>query len=211
MATNSNIFFGKAFKTPEFRLSYPHFFAVDPYTVKPGKAGKYNCVMVMPPEAMKEIRKQLKLAAEGKWGPDRAKWPASLRKIDLATYCSPNAKDGWPIRDGDDSEKDGYAGMQYVKAGSSKKPEIVDIKLQPILDINEAHAGVVCRALVQAYAYEGDSAGVTLALEKVLVVRDDGTNWGGGGGTMSAADAFSEFMDDGSDDAGNYATGTDDL
>ena len=64
MARKKN-FYGKSFVTGEFRLSFPHLFAVDPYTDKPGKTPKYNLTMVMTPENMREVRAQLKAAAEG--------------------------------------------------------------------------------------------------------------------------------------------------
>lgn len=206
-------YYGPSFVCPEFRLSFPHLFQPEAF----GQSEpKYSIQMVMTPENMRVIRKQLKDAAIGKWGPDVKKWPATLRKIDFMADCSANGKDGWPVRDGDDhaDQRDGYAGMQYVKASSKKAPGVVDAKRQPILDAETAHAGVICRARLQAWAWERpDGAGVSLSLEHVLVARDDGTNWGGGS-RVRAEDAFAEVIDeydDGADNPANYDTASNDL
>lgn len=206
----SKNFYGKSFVTAEFRMSFPHLFKADAFNAN--QTAKFSVVMVMPSKGMALVRKELEAAAEGKWGPDRKKWPANVRKMDFATYCSPNAKDGFPVRCGDDVEYEGYEGMEYVKASTTKAPGVVGLDRQPILDEAEAHAGVIARARIQAFAYERpDGSGVALSLEHVLIVKDDGTNWGGGS-RVRAEDAFGDFTSpDGSEDRGNYATGTDDL
>ena len=200
--------YGTSFVTEEFRLAFAKLFEPEAF----GKGTpKYAATMVMDAKAMKQVRKELIAVAKAKWGPDTKKWPLTLRKNDLMEYCSPNAKDGWPIRCGDDTEYEGFEGKYFVKASSTRAPGVVNTKRQPIIDAEEIHSGCICRARVTAYAFEGESDGVTLQLEHILLVKDDGTNWGSGS-RVKAEDAFDGFTDNsGEDDPSNYqSTGTDD-
>jgi hypothetical protein len=105
-------------------------------------------------------------------------------------------KDGWPIREGDAVEWDGFGGNVFVRAASQYMPGLVDAKLQPIIDKQAVFGGLICRAQVNAYAYDtAGNKGVTLGLNNLQILKDDGTTFSG---KTKAEDAFESFGEGGS-------------
>lgn len=194
MATESII-------TSAFRLAFPEVF--EPKANESGKE-KYSITMLfpkdgsnlipsMPGNGIMDIRKLALAAIKDKWGEDKSKWPAGLRG-DLKTYVSATGKDGWPVRDGDEVEWDGFHGMFFVRASSQFQPGLVDAKLRAIIDRGAIYGGLICRAQVNAYAYEmSGNRGVTFGLNNLQVLKDDGTMFSG---KAKAESVFSAFGDD---------------
>lgn len=199
--------------TGAFRLAFPEVW-VPKAAVKGGKE-KFSITMLfpkdgsslipnMPGNSVMEIRKLLFLAAQEKWGEDRNKWPSSLKKLDFKAYVSPNGKDGWPIRDGDTEEWDGFAEHLFMKAGSQFQPGIVDNKLNAIIDKQAVYGGLICRAQVNAFGYDSaGNQGVSIGLQNLQILKDDGTMFGG---RQNPADVFDKFGDAG----GGESAGDDD-
>ena len=191
--------------TGNFRISYPTLFKPRPRSAQtPDKLG-FQSTMVFDADdpAVMEIRKLIKAAIVGQWSEDKAKWPATLRAIDMKTYVSLTGKDGWPIRDG--ATNNAGAGMVTIKASSTEAypPMVVDQRKQEILDESAIRAGMICRAVVCAWAYDRpDSKGVSLTLKIVQLVKDDGVRYGGAD-NRQAMDMLSA-IEDGSDDPNNY-------
>lgn len=192
-----------------FRLAFPEVFK--PKAAQEGGNAKYSVTMLFPKDnsplipslngalALMAIRKLLFDAVKEKWGEDKSKWPASIRAIDFKTYVSPNGKDGWPLRDGDLVEWDGFGGMFFIRASSQFQPGLVNAKLQPVLDPTEVYGGLICRAQINAYAYDTNgNRGVTLGLNNLQILKDDGTIFGG---KQNAADVFDAFGEAGGKDA----------
>ena len=174
-----------------------------------GSKKKYSIVMLFDKdtgaEGIMEIRKALFEAAKAKWGDDRAKWPLNMRGMDFKTHVSIEGKDGFPIRDGDTVTWDGFAGCWFVKASTNgegpkaRPPFLVDAKRVVMLDRSPLESGMICRARVSASAYEGSMAkGVTLYLEGVQILKDDGVRFSG---RVRAEEAFDEWEDA---DAGGF-------
>jgi hypothetical protein len=202
--------------TVPFRLAFPEVFTAKA-SVEGGKA-KFSVTMLypkdgsalipsMPGDGILELRKLALAAIKEKWGEDKTKWPASIKAIDLKTYVSPNGKDGWPIRDGNLVEWDGFAGQLFVRASSQFQPGIVDQKLQPIIDKSAVYGGLICRAQVNAFAYDNaGNRGVSFGLNNLQVLKDDGVVFGG---KQNAAEVFDAFAASG-DLASGGSTGPDD-
>ena len=194
--------------TAPFRLAFPEVFEAKASTE--GGRPKYSITMIfptngqklipsLPGEGIMDLRKLLFEAVKEKWGEDKAKWPPSLRALDFKNYVSATGKDGWPIRDGNTVEWDGFSEGLFARASSQFQPGLVDNKLQPILDRSRVFGGLICRAQINAYAFDTNgNRGVTFGLNNLQVLKDDGVIFGG----REAADkVFGSFADGGSTEA----------
>lgn len=186
--------------TGPFRLAFPEVFA--PKAAQEGGKEKFSITMLFPKDgaslipsiagaSIMELRKLALAAVKEKWGEDKAKWPAHLRTLDFKTYCSPTGKDGWPFRDGDTVEWDGFEGMLFVRASSQFRPGLVDAKLGPVIAQDAVFGGLICRAQVNAYAYDvSGNRGVTFGLNNLQILKDDGTVFTGRANPADVFDAF---------------------
>ena len=97
--------------------------------------------------------------------------------------------------------------MLFARASSQYQPGMVDQKLQAIIAKDAVYGGLICRAQVNAYAYDTNgNKGVTFGLNNLQILKDDGTTFsskadpagvfdafgsaGGGGAIDNAADPF---------------------
>lgn len=192
----------EAIITAPFRLAFPEVF--EPKAGAEGGKEKYSITMLfpadgealipsMPGNGLVEIRKLALAAIKEKFGEDKTKWPAALKNIDPKTYISATGKDGWPLRDGNLVEWQGFEGNVFVRASSQFQPGLVDAKLKGIIDRGAVFGGLICRAQINAYAYDvSGNKGVTFGLSNLQILKDDGTVFAG---KSNAADAFSAFTD----------------
>ena len=189
--------------TAPFRLAFPAVFV--PKAAVQGGKEKYSILMLFPKdgsvllpaegtsasEAILAIRKLARDAIVEKWGADKAKWPSNLRNLNLKEHLSTNGKDGWPLVDGDCADFEGAAGHVLVRAKSLYKPGLVNGACQPIINQEEVFGGLICRAQVNAFAYDSaGNKGVSLGLNNLQVLHDDGTSFSG---RQAAADVFDAF------------------
>lgn len=200
--------------TLPFRLAFPEVFK--PKAFQEGQPAKYSVTMLypkdgsllipsMPGNGIMQLRKLAFDAAVAKWGEDRAKWPVAIRALDFKTYVSPNGKDGWPIRDGDMVEWDGFGGMLFVRASSKYPPAVYDRNVHLVTDEEDVCGGRICVAQINAYAYDdARNKGVTFGLNGLQILKDDGVVYGYRANVEGAFNAF----DDG--ESAFDATGTDD-
>ena len=195
--------------TGNFRISYPSLFTpryrVAHTVAVPNPPKGFQATMIFDANdpAVLEIRKLLKAAIVGQWSEDKAKWPATLRAINMKTYASLTGKDGWPIRDG--STVSSGPGTVSIKASSTEAypPMVVDQRKQELLTEDSIRPGMICRAVVCAWAYDrADSKGVSLTLKVVQLVKDDGVRFGGADNSQAAA--MLGTVEDGSDNPNNY-------
>lgn len=79
-----------------------------------------------------------------------------------------------PLRDGDtEREDEAYADSYFVNANSTTPPQIVDSKVQPILDRNEVYSGVYARVSITFYAFNSNgNRGIACGLGNIQKVRD---------------------------------------
>jgi hypothetical protein len=195
MATDSII-------TAAFRLAFPEVFTAK---AAPGSdKAKFSVTMLFPKDGsslipslpgkgLMELRRLALAAVKEKWGEDKEKWPPFFKSLDFKTYVSPLGKDGWPIRDGDLVEWDGFAGNYFIRAASQFQPGIIDSKKADIIDKQAVHGGLICRAQVNAYAYDtAGNKGVTLGLNNLQILKDDGVVFGGKQAASKVFDSYGE-------------------
>ena len=129
-----------------------------------GSDEKYSVSCIIPKSdkaTLAKIHKAIEAAKEDgksrKWG---GKIPANLKL---------------PLRDGDVERADdeAYADAMYVNANSKDAPQIVDRKVQPILDAMECGSGDYCNVSVNFYAFNANgNRGVAAGLGNIQFVKD---------------------------------------
>lgn len=79
-----------------------------------------------------------------------------------------------PLRDGDtEREDEAYKDSFFVNANSTTPPQIVDSKVQPILNRNEVYSGVYARVSITFYAFNSNgNRGIACGLGNIQKVRD---------------------------------------
>lgn len=100
-----------------------------------------------------------------------------------------------PLRDGDiERDDDVYKGHYFLNASSKEAPQIVDRRVQPILDQSEVYSGCYARVSLNFYAFNSNgNKGVACGLGNIQKIKD-GQHLGG---RTSANDDFvSEDADD---------------
>lgn len=183
------------------RLSYP---ALD--KARPGMTGgedkfSSNFIIEKSDAANIKVLRENLIAALGEKFPDRAKLPAILRNNDLKTYLSPDGKAGWPLRDGDFMDKDGYEGTVFIRAANKMAPFTIDENNHAVSP-KTFYAGCFVDAALEAYAWENATSGT-----KGVSVTLHGVKFAGDGESFGAAPVSSaEFFGGGddSDDPFNY-------
>ena len=158
------------------RLSFPAL--AEPKPDMNGNNPKFSAVFLISKsdkETLKKLRNIMKDALAKKFT-DRTKMPAVLRNANLDEYVSMNGKEGWPLRDGDMTDRDGYAGHVFIKASSRVKPFTIDMNRE-YMDASQFYAGCYVNAAVESWAYDNTAKGVSLTLCGVQFV-DDGDAFG---------------------------------
>lgn len=99
-----------------------------------------------------------------------------------------------PLRDGDlERDDEAYKDSFFVNANSTTPPQIVDTKVQPILDRNEVYSGVYARVSVTFYAFNSNgNKGIACGLGNIQKVRDGEPL----GGRSNAIDDFTTLDDE---------------
>lgn len=142
------------------RFSYAHVWEPDSVN---GSEPKYSvsCIIGKSDKGtISRIQKAVELAKEegkGKWG---GKIPANLKM---------------PLRDGDIDrpEDEAYADSMFLNANSKQAPQIVDKKVQPILDQTEVYSGCYGNVSITFYAYNSNgNKGIAAGLGNIQKLRD---------------------------------------
>lgn len=99
-----------------------------------------------------------------------------------------------PLRNGDSERDDeAYKDSFFVNANSTTAPQIVDTRVQPILDRNEVYSGVYARVSITFYAFNSNgNKGIACGLGNIQKVRDGEPL----GGRSNAADDFTMLEDE---------------
>ena len=121
--------------------------------------------------AIKAAIEQAKKDSVSKWG---GKVPANLKL---------------PLRDGDIDRPDdeAYAGCYFFNANSRQAPQVVDSKVQPILDQSEVYSGCYGKISVTFYGYNSNgNRGIAAGLGNIQKLKDGESL----SGRTSAADDF---------------------
>ncbi len=128
-------------------------------------------------EAIKAAIEQAKKDSATKWG---GKIPGNLKT---------------PLRDGDIERPDdeAYKGCYFFNANSRQAPQVVDGKVQPILDQSEVYSGCYGRISVTFYGYNSNgNRGIAAGLGNIQKLKDGEPL----GGRAKATDDFSTVADD---------------
>ena len=156
------------------RFSYLHCW--EPDSVNGGDP-KYSVSAIIPKSdtktvnAIKAAIEQAKKDSVSKWG---GKIPANLKL---------------PLRDGDIDRPDdeAYAGCYFFNANSRQAPQVVDSKVQHILDQSEVYSGCYGKISVTFYGYNSNgNRGIAAGLGNIQKLKDGESL----GGRTSAADDF---------------------
>lgn len=156
------------------RFSYLHCW--EPDSVNGGDP-KYSVSAIIPKSdtktvnAIKAAIEQAKKDSVSKWG---GKVPANLKL---------------PLRDGDIDRPDdeAYAGCYFFNANSRQAPQVVDSKVQPIIDQSEVYSGCYGKISVTFYGYNSNgNRGIAAGLGNIQKLKDGESL----GGRTSAADDF---------------------
>ena len=151
---------GTKVTTGKCRLSYAHLF--EPHAIE-GNDPKYSVSVLIPKtdtetlKAIKEAVAEAKELGKGKFG---GKVPANLKT---------------PLRDGDDERPDdeAYVGCYFLNASSKNKPGVVDLSVQPVLDVTEVYSGCYGRLTLNFYAYSASgNKGIAAGLGNVQKLAD---------------------------------------
>lgn len=156
------------------RFSYLHCW--EPDSVNGGDP-KYSVSAIIPKSDTKTINaikaavEQAKKDSVSKWG---GKIPANLKL---------------PLRDGDLDRPDdeAYANSYFFNANSRQAPQVVDARVQPILDQSEVYSGCYGKISVTFYGYNSNgNRGIAAGLGNIQKLKDGESL----GGRSSAADDF---------------------
>lgn len=162
------------------RFSYLHCW--EPDSVNGGDP-KYSVSAIIPKSDTKTINaikaavEQAKKDSVSKWG---GKIPANLKL---------------PLRDGDIDRPDdeAYANSYFFNANSRQAPQVVDARVQPILDQSEVYSGCYGKISVTFYGYNSNgNRGIAAGLGNIQKLRDGDSL----GGRSSAADDFQTEEDE---------------
>ena len=163
------------------RLSYFHGW--DPVSIN-GGAEKYSTAVLIPKSDKKTIdaiEKAIDAAIEEGIAKFGGKKP-NKAAIKL------------PLRDGDIERDDvAYKGHYFINANSTNPPQIVDQRVQPILERSQVYSGCYARVSINFYAFNSNgNKGVAAGLGNIQFVREGEPL----GGKTSASDEFETLVDD---------------
>ena len=148
---------------------------------------KYSVSCLIPKSDKKTIARIQKAVEAAKEDGKTRKWSGKI---------PPNLK--LPLRDGDIDRPDdeNYEDCYFLNASSKDAPQVVDRKVNPVLDPMMVYSGCYCNVSVNFYAFNANgNRGVAAGLGNIQFVRD-GERLSG----KASADAdFDALEDDGED------------
>ena len=157
------------------RISFANIF--EPKSIN-GSEAKYSVSCLIPKDDKKTLLAIHKAVEAAKEDGKVRKWGGKL---------PPNLK--LPLRDGDIDRPDdeAYAGCYFFNANSRQAPQVVDSKVQPILDQSEVYSGCYGKISVTFYGYNSNgNRGIAAGLGNIQKLKDGESL----GGRTSAADDF---------------------
>lgn len=166
------------------RFSYLHCW--EPRSIEGGEP-KYSVSAIIP-KSDKATVKKIKEAIEKVKKEDTAVWGGKVPN-NLKT----------PLRDGDEERPDDetYANSYFFNANSKQKPQVVDNKVEPILDQSEVYSGCYGNISVNFYAYSANgNKGIAAGLGNIQKLKDGESL----GGRTTAAEDFDEIETDDDED-----------
>lgn len=145
--------------TGKVRLSYVNVFT--PTAMNDNDEPKYNlCILISKDDTatLDKIKKAI----------EAAKIEGKAKLADKNGRIPNNIK--LPLRDGDEDRPDEPAceGMFFINCSSKRKPGIVDLDLNPILDQEELYSGCYGRVSINFYAFNTNgNKGIAVGLNNI--------------------------------------------
>lgn len=171
--------------TGPVRLSYANIW--EPKSIN-GSDEKYSVSLVIPKSDKATVDK-IKAAIQAAYEDGESKLKGNGKSV-------PSLKNlKTPLRDGDEERPDDevYKDCYFVNANSKSAPQIVDQRVQPILDQNEVYSGCYARVSITFYAFNSNgNKGIACGLGNIQKVRDGEPL----GGHSNAEDDFETLEDD---------------
>ncbi len=160
-------------------------FIWEPRAEDDDKVPKYSVSFLVPKSDVKTLTK-LKAAINA---------AAQLGQVDKWNGKLPDPLKH-PLRDGDkeaDEKGEEYRGHYFFNANSTRKPRIVDLQIQDIIDQDEVYSGCKCRISCNFYAFNTNgNKGVACGLNHIQKVEDGDPL---GGSRSKAEDDFADCDD----------------
>jgi hypothetical protein len=147
-------------KLKNVRLSYANLF--EPRENQSGQL-RYGTAVIIPKShpQIDELAAAVTTAGEEKFG---KKWAIMFKKTDPIHDADADGK-----ADEDENYKDCY----YINTSSKRKPQVVDRKVQPILDESEIWSGCMVNLSIAVFPFEvPENKGVSFGLNNVQLVKE---------------------------------------
>lgn len=160
------------------RLSFPYLFEAR----ETENGERYMTSLLLPPDYnLKPILAALNAAAVAGFGKDRAKWPKGMRKPEDV------------IREAaEKSQFEGYEeGWHFIGANATQQPGIVNGMREDVSDPRQVYPGRWAKISCNAFWYKNKTAGVSLGLNNVQLLKNDNTF-----GRTSAKNDFDDEVED---------------
>ena len=80
-----------------------------------------------------------------------------------------------PIHDGDEERAgdEAYAGMLFINASNSVRPELVDRNVEEITDRSRVYSGCYCNVMLDMYPFKSETAsGIAAELGNIQLVKE---------------------------------------
>ena len=162
------------------RFSYLHCW--EPVIVK--DSGPRYSVSAIIPKSDTATLNAIKAAIEVAKNESLSKWGGKI---------PPNLK--LPLRDGDIDRPDdeAYAGCYFLNANSRQQPQVVDSRVQPILNQSDVYSGCYGKISVTFYGYNTNgNRGIAAGLGNIQKLRDGESL----GGRVNASEEFESVEDE---------------
>lgn len=160
------------------RISYAHIW--EPTPEKEGFTSKYSVACLIDSSDVATINKIQKAI-------EAAKIEGKSKLANAKGIVPANIKTPLRDADADGIEDEAYAGKMFINASSNNKPQIVNGRVEPILDQSEVYSGCYCNVSVNFYAFNvGPNKGIAAGLGNIQKIKD-GERLAGG---ASAEDDF---------------------
>lgn len=162
------------------RFSFLHCWEPDSVN---GSEPKYSVSAIIPKSDTATVN-GIKAAIEVAKKESASKWGGKI---------PPNLK--LPLRDGDIDrpEDEAYAGCYFLNANSRQAPQVVDSRVEPIVDQSEVYSGCYGKISVNFYGYNTNgNRGIAAGLGNIQKLKDGESL----GGRAKASEEFDTVQDE---------------
>mgnify|MGYP001203911053 CR=1 FL=1 len=162
------------------RFSFLHCWEPDSVN---GSEPKYSVSAIIPKSDTATVN-AIKAAIEVAKKESASKWGGKV---------PPNLK--LPLRDGDIDrpEDEAYAGCYFLNANSRQAPQVVNSRVEPVLDQSEVYSGCYGKISVNFYGYNSNgNRGIAAGLGNIQKLRDGESL----GGRAKASEEFDTVQDE---------------